>query len=478
MSTANDSYWNLVLHQFYRHKLGVLSLVVLLLYTFVGIYAPFFASSRPFCVEYDGVWFFPFFRYLFNNEFYTKGIDVFFNVLMLTLPLAVLAFFAPRCVKNPLLFFAVSLQLVLFLFFDLGLAQDPASSPKLNEKKQEALKRGTLSWQEELTYMTPYAKLNLLVRHVLQKKQHDRILSFVPEGALPPTLWQIERDHTVGRIEAYERSKNEVGLRYLLDRQKWLNVESQKLQHLWMPLVRPYHWEEDAGGGQSLNKYLPWWELTRINRKDLLAGLIFGVRISLVVGIVSVFLALLIGVPFGAMAGYYGGRFDMIMSRLLEVWESMPIFFMLLLVVAILQTKSIFLVIFVIGFFGWTGFSRFVRGEFFKQRSVPYVESCKAQGFNDGYIIFSHIMPNAIPPLLTLLPFAIMAAITSEAGLSFLGLGEEGSCSWGVLMDEGRHAFPGESYLLWPPAILLTVFLIAIALVGDAMRDAIDPKLH
>jgi peptide/nickel transport system permease protein len=97
---------------------------------------------------------------------------------------------------------------------------------------------------------------------------------------------------------------------------------------------------------------------------------------------------------------------------------------------------------------------------------------------NDARIIFSHILPNAIPPLLTLLPFAIMGAITSEAGLSFLGLGEEGSCSWGVLMDEGRTAFPGESYLLWPPAILLTVLLIAIALVGDGLRDALDPKTY
>ena len=99
-------------------------------------------------------------------------------------------------------------------------------------------------------------------------------------------------------------------------------------------------------------------------------------------------------------------------------------------------------------------------------------------GFKDRRIIFTHILPNAIPPVLTLLPFAVMAAITSEAGLSFLGLGEEGSCSWGVLMDEGRAAFPGESYLLWPPAILLTLLLVAIALVGDATRDAIDPKMQ
>jgi len=244
-----------------------------------------------------------------------------------------------------------------------------------------------------------------------------------------------------------------------------------------MPLLRPFHWEDDAGGEQSLNKYINWWELTRINRKDLVAALIFGIRISLVVGITAVALALAIGIPIGSYAGYYSGKVDIVVCRLLEIWEAMPTFFMLLLVVAISQSKSIFIVVAVIGIFGWTQFSRYIRGEFLKQRNFAYVEACHASGFKDSYIIYRHILPNALPPLLTLLPFAIMGAITSEAGLSFLGLGEEGSCSWGVLMDEGRNAFPGESYLLWPPAILLTALLIAIAIVGDALRDALDPKL-
>ena len=245
-----------------------------------------------------------------------------------------------------------------------------------------------------------------------------------------------------------------------------------------MPLLRHFHWEDDAGGDQTFNRYVSWWDLTRINRKDMVASLIFGVRISLSVGLLAIALALLIGIPIGAAAGYYGGKTDIITYRLIEIWESMPSFFMLLLVVAFLQSKSIFLVIAVIGLFGWTGFSRFVRGEFFRQKQLPYVEACHAMGYNDSRIIFSHLLPNAIPPLLTLVPFAIMGAMTSEAGLSFLGLGEEGSSSWGVLMDEGRTAFPSESYLLWPPAILLTTLLVAIALVGDALRDALDPKMH
>lgn len=277
-------------------------------------------------------------------------------------------------------------------------------------------------------------------------------------------------------VDLYEKAEAE--LNYLKDRHIWLEKQVGQLRYQIMPLVRPFHWEDDAGGDQGLNRFISWWDLTRINRKDMVAGLIFGVRISLSVGLLAIGIALSIGIPIGAFAGYYGGKLDLIIYRLIEIWESMPTFFMLLMIVAFLQSKSIFLVIAVIGFFGWTGFSRFVRGEFFRQKQLLYVEACHALGYSDKRIIFSHLLPNAIPSLLTLVPFAIMGAITSEAGLSFLGLGEEGSNSWGVLMDEGRSAFPSESYLLWPPAILLTILLVAIALVGDSLRDALDPKLH
>jgi peptide/nickel transport system permease protein len=178
------------------------------------------------------------------------------------------------------------------------------------------------------------------------------------------------------------------------------------------------------------------------------------------------------------MAGFFGGKWDLLISRFMEIWEAMPVFFMLLFVVAITQSKSIFLVISVLGIFGWIGIARFIRGEILKQRNLTYVEACHSVGLKNSRIIFSHILPNAIPPVLTLLPFAVMGAIVAEAGLSFLGLGEEGSSSWGVLMDEGRSAFPAESYLLWPPALLLTILLVAIAIVGDTLRDALDPKMR
>lgn len=495
-------YWFSIWRQFKKHHLGYFSFIVVLIFGFVGIYAPFFASSKPIAVNYGGEWFFPLFRYLLYPGFYTKRLDLFFNLMIYTFPLALLFFYT---MKGKLRFFlilaAVAGQIGAFFYFAFSTPKDPAADPLKIKEYIEAQKKNPLpDWNLQLKYMTPYEKLNLILKNKLRQEQQYRLSRYSVEYALyatshglkkeMPTLWQFQQERENNKFQSLEKTMQaatpgsqtfkyaEASLNYILDRNQWIQEEQAKISWQVMPLLSHFHWEEDAGGGMALNQVVDWWNLTRINRKDLLAALIFGVRISLVVGIIAVAISLAIGIPVGAFSGYFGGNLDIVVSRLMEIWESMPTFFMLLLVVAIAQSKTIFLVIAVIGIFSWPSFSRYIRGEFFKQRNLPYIEACRSLGFRNGFIIFSHILPNAIPPLLTLLPFAIMGAITSEAGLSFLGLGEEGSSSWGVLMDEGRTAFPGESYLLWPPAILLTILLIAIALVGDALRDSLDPKLH
>lgn len=483
-------YWHALWKRFKSQKLGLFAAYFLGLFILVGVYAPVFASSKPFAVEWNGTWYFPFFRYLFYSGFYSKSIDLFFNILMFTLPFFVLSVM----LKRKLIFFAtLIIQLVLFFYIALSPPKDPASDPQLNIQKYYAMQRTLFkpehapTWEEDVKYMSPYAQLNLITQDKLLKDQYERLQPYLANSNIPlPTLWEMKQQNLFQEIASYreqlktedpkERARVEAHLSYFADREVWLNAQEKNISHMFLPLVRTFHWEDDAGGGQALNRAIPWYERTRTNGKDLVSSLLFGIRVSLVVGILSIALALMIGVPIGALSGYYGGNWDVATFRLIEIWESMPTFFMLLFVVAITESKSIFLVIGIIGFFGWTGFSRFIRGEVLKQRKLHYVEACRAIGFRNQRIIFTQILPNAIPPLLTLLPFAVMGAIGSEAGLSFLGLGEEGSCSWGVLMDEGRHAFPAQSYLLWPPAILLTALLVSIALVGDNLRDSLDPK--
>lgn len=546
----SNSFWGNAWIRYKSQTIGLIALLIIAIFLFFGIYAPFLASSKPIYVVYDNEDYYPLFRYLFYNGFYTKKIDLFFNLLIFTFPLFLIALFLKKNFRRIVLVIIGISQIFLFVLFSNNLIKDPASDSQLILKQQTEIQKFIKehgyapfpNWEKELSTMNNYAKLNLLLQRLqrqdqqkalekfevdyrkdafnkwIKKAEKNTKISLLKEGrdlknlndqelkeivlkstpkpiieraTAMPTLYEKEQKYLYDQLDHIEKVHlkfqnkektqeyylNEARKNYFLDKENWIRQELPKITHRLMPLIRSFHWEEDAGGEQALNKYISMWELTRINRKDMVSALIFGIRISLTVGITAVLLSLSIGIPVGAFAGYYGGRFDIVVSRLLEIWEAMPTLFMLLLIVAITQSKSIILIVTVIGLFGWTTFSRFIRGEFFKQKSLSYVEACRSLGFKDNYIIFSHILPNAIPPLLTLLPFAIMGAITTESALSFLGLGEEGSCSWGVLMDEGRTAFPGESYLLWPPAILLTILLIAFALCGDSLRNALDPKL-
>ncbi len=443
-----------------KYPLGKLAFLIIILYFFAGVYAPLLSAAKPLIVIYDHEVYFPLFRSLFYTGEYSKPIDLFFNLLMFTLPLMLLGFWRR-------VFFWIGLfsQLSIFLLILFIPLKDPNSSEVLSESRLQKIQESkTLSFEEELQFLTPEAKLDLLLNWKRWERHDQRIRSYLGEKTA----------YTPFHIQSEILKKDPQALKM---HQQWRESSEPHLSFILWPFIREFHWEEDAGGDESMNRSLPWWELTRTNHKDLVAALLFGIRISLTVGLLSTLISLVIAIPIGAVAGFFAGKTDIVVSRLLEIWEGMPTFFMLLLVVAILQSKSIFLIIAVIGFFGWTGFSRYIRGEFFKERNLPYVEAGKVFGFSNKYLMFNHILPNAIAPLITLLPFAILGAISAEAGLAFLGLGEENTPSWGALMDEGRQAFPGQSYLLWPPAILLTTLLISIALVGDALRDKLDPRM-
>lgn len=211
--------------------------------------------------------------------------------------------------------------------------------------------------------------------------------------------------------------------------------------------------------------------------RDVAAGMVHGVRISLTIGLVVVAIQATVGILLGGLAGFYGGWVDIALSRLFELMLGIPTFFLILTVAAIFP-PSIYLLMAILGLTGWVGIARIIRSEFFKLRSQEFVVAAQSIGGSDWRVMLRHILPNAIAPVLVSMSFGVAGAILAESGLSFLGVGVPADLvTWGSILAVARAntfawwlaVFPGF-------AIFLTV--TAYNLLGDGLRDALDPKLE
>ncbi|MEW6774958.1 MAG: ABC transporter permease [Bdellovibrionota bacterium] len=211
--------------------------------------------------------------------------------------------------------------------------------------------------------------------------------------------------------------------------------------------------------------------------RDVLSRLIHGSRVSLSVGFVAEGIALLIGLFLGALAGYYGGKVDMIISRLIEIVICFPTFFLILAVIAFLP-PSIYNIMVVIGLTGWTGIARLTRAEVLRVRTLDYVQAARAAGTPAPRIIFRHVLPNAITPAIVSVTFGVAAAILVESSLSFLGFGvPPPTASWGEVLSQSRSYIDFAWWLTLFPGAAIFVTMTAYNLVGEGLRDATDPRL-
>ncbi|OFW13155.1 MAG: peptide ABC transporter permease [Acidobacteria bacterium RIFCSPLOWO2_02_FULL_59_13] len=219
-----------------------------------------------------------------------------------------------------------------------------------------------------------------------------------------------------------------------------------------------------------------YWIGTDANGRDLLTRMIWGSRMSLSVGFVAVSIYVAIGLLVGTIAGYFRGWVDMVLSRVIEIVICFPTFFLILAVLAFLQ-PSIWNIMIVIGLTGWVTEARLIRGEFFRLNDQEFVLAAKALGVSDARIIFRHILPNGLAPVLVAASFGVASAILIESGLSFLGFGISIPVpSWGGILNEARENFRYWWITIFPGlAIFSTV--TAYNLVGEGIRDAIDPRL-
>ncbi len=211
--------------------------------------------------------------------------------------------------------------------------------------------------------------------------------------------------------------------------------------------------------------------------RDVLVEMIYGTRISLTVGFVAVGIYITIGVVVGAVAGYFGGLADMLISRVIETVMLFPAFFLIMTLVALVG-PSIYIIMVVIGLTRWAPTARLVRGEVLKQRAIDYVAAARALGTPHRRIIFRHILPNSLSPVMVTIPFGVAGAIIVEAGLSLLGFGvRPPTPSWGTLLKLGN-----ENYHYWwlviVPSVAIFFTVTIFNLVGSGMRDAMDSRLR
>ena len=212
--------------------------------------------------------------------------------------------------------------------------------------------------------------------------------------------------------------------------------------------------------------------------QDVLSQMLHACRLSISIGLVSTGISVFIGIVIGSLMGYFGGWVDLVLSRVVEIFMAIPVLFLLIVAAAVLP-RNTYMMMVIIGCVSWTLSARFIRAEFLKMRAQDFVQAARAAGLPLRSVLFKHMLPNGITPVLVQASFAIAAAILAEATLSFLGLGPDGQASWGKLLASATGStgtfnwwlaiFPGF-------AIFLTV--LAYNLLGEAFRDAIDPKLR
>lgn len=217
------------------------------------------------------------------------------------------------------------------------------------------------------------------------------------------------------------------------------------------------------------------WLGTDDKGRDMLARLLYGFRVSIWFAIALTLIGTTVGVLMGALMGYFGGRIDLTLQRLLEIWGAIPELYVLIIFASIFQ-PSLLLLLLLLSLWSWLGLSDYVRAEFFRNRSLEYVKAARALGLSNFQIIRRHVLPNSLTPVITFLPFRMSAAILSLTALDFLGLGVPASVpSLGELLQQGKNNLDAW-WIIIPTFLLLTLTTTLLTFIGEALRDAFDTR--
>ena len=242
------------------------------------------------------------------------------------------------------------------------------------------------------------------------------------------------------------------------------------------PIIAPYYPNDINVKAILLSPSWEHWMGTDGLGRDVFSRMLYGGRISLLVGLVAVGIATAIGIVLGAIAGYYRGWVDTVIMRLVDVMLSIPSFFLILAVIAFL-TPSIINVMIVIGLTSWMGVTRLVRAEFLSLSGREFVQASRTLGAKDTRLIFTHLLPNSLTPIIVSSVLGVAGAVLMESGLSFLGLGVQApQASWGNILTDGKDYIQFAWWLSLFPGLAILITVLGYNLLGEGLRDALDPR--
>ncbi len=299
----------------------------------------------------------------------------------------------------------------------------------------------------------------------------SKIFTITPEG-------RLSKPYTYNYIREFDNDKLEI--KYSLDRSKKHYIKffakGQPYKFLGIiPMNRHLVTTDNTGRLFLLG--------TDINGRDVFSRLLFGGRISMTIGFLALFVLFPIGLLYGGISGYFGGKVDMIMMRFAEAIMSIPSFYLLIILASILpagmtSTQRFLLIVIILALIGWAGFARVVRGMVLSIKNQEYVQAAKAVGASKLRIIIKHILPQTTSFVIVAMTLSIPSYILSESGLSFLGLGiQQPDASWGNMLKEAQE-FTNILYRPWllTPGFLIFVSVLAFNVIGDTIRDILDPQ--
>jgi peptide/nickel transport system permease protein len=428
---VGTSYWAIVRRQLRKNRLAMVGLWSVVSLFLLATYAPVIASDRPFYwSDAEGVrW--PWFSEMFDRIQVRQPVDLFFNLLMIALPV-----------------FAVAWVLV----------------------RRRLRPRGR--WRARQIRATAGVMVGVVVWTFLGISASDAVAANpVAKVLLAPGL-------------ALRSAQPDVDWH---ERRAEAEKAGQRVTAVFPPV--PYHYDKTRARESVLR---PDWGFGDIRTdlggvghhplgtdpggKDVLAGLLFGARISMTIGVIAVGIYVTIGVILGSLAGFFLGWVDVLISRLVEIMLCFPTLFFVLTIVSVFETRTIFLIMAVLGITGWPQTARLVRGEFLKERALDYVTAARSMAIPQRRIIFRHVLPNALTPVLVTATFGVAGAILTESGISFLGLGDPDAASWGTLLLKGRQT--NLEWLILAPGAAIFFTVTVFNLLGEGLRDALDPKLR